>query len=82
MAKATARKPVPAPAAGPQDSAAVLKELEMVRRLLMLLAVKIGVTGPELGVALGLSKQRVSQLIAVRSIQKLKFNSSPGADGD
>ena len=56
---------MPAPAAGVQDSAAILNELEMIRRLLMLLAVKVGATGPELGVALGLSKQRVSQLIAI-----------------
>jgi hypothetical protein len=79
-AKAKARKPVSDLAA--QDSTAILKELEMIRRLLMLLAVKIGSTGPELGVALGVSKQRVSQLIAAGKIDKLSFNYSPGADND
>jgi hypothetical protein len=61
-------------AEGAQDSAAILKELEMIRQLLMLLVVKIGATTGEIGVAFGLTQQRASQLIAAGKIKKIKFN--------
>jgi len=76
-----AKKTMPSPA-GAQDSSAILKELEMIRRLLMLVAIKIGANGVELGVALDVSKQRVSQLIAAGKIKKIKFNSAAGEDDD
>jgi hypothetical protein len=64
------------PAEGAQDSAAILKELEMIRQLLMLLVVKIGATTGEIGVAFGVTQQRASQLIAAGKIKKIKFNTA------
>ena len=66
------------PAEGAQESAAILKELEMIRQLLMLLAVKIGATTGEIGVAIGVSQQHASRLIAARKIRKLKVNTAAG----
>jgi len=74
---AKAKKAAPATAVAAQDTTAILKELEMIRRLL---AVKIGASTGELGVALGVTQQRASQLIAAGKIKKLKFSSA--ADGD
>ena len=76
---AKAKKPAQ-PAAGPQDSAPVLRELETIRRLLMLLAVKIGATTGEIGVALDVTQQRASQLIAAGKIKKLRFTASEDDD--
>ena len=52
----------------------------MIRGLLMLLVIKIGGSTGEVGVALGVTQQRASQLIAAGKIKKLKFNSV--SDGD
>jgi hypothetical protein len=77
---AKAKKAAPPTAVAAQDTTAILKELEMIRRLLMLLAVKIGASTGELGVALGVTQQRASQLIAAGKIKKLKLSSA--TDGD
>jgi hypothetical protein len=46
----------------------------------MLLAVKIGATTGEIGLALDVTQQRASQLIAAGKIKKLTFNSGGGDD--
>ena len=78
MAK-TKRTPSAPPEA--QGSAALRKELETIRQLLLLLAIKIGATTGEVGAALGVTQQRASQLIAAGKIKKLAFNST-GDDDD
>jgi hypothetical protein len=62
------------------DSATIARELEAIRKLLMLLSIKLGATTTELGVALGVSKQRVSQLIAAGEIKKLSLRRSDQED--
>ena len=69
MAKTKKTPPVPeAP-----GSAALRRELETIRQLLLLLAIKIGATTGEIGAALGVTQQRASQLIAAGKIKKLRF---------
>ena len=53
------------------------KELEAIKKLLILLLVKLGATSDEIGGALGLSAQRVRQLVAMAKIQKIAL-SEPG----
>ena len=50
------------------------KELEAIKRLLILLLVKLGATSEEIGVALGLSPQRVRQLVATAKVKKITFS--------
>ena len=50
------------------------KELEAIKRLLILLLAKLGATSEEIGEALGLSSQRVRQLVATAKIKKIAFS--------
>jgi DNA-binding CsgD family transcriptional regulator len=52
------------------------KELESIKKLLILLLVKLGTTSDEIGDALGLSSQRVRQLVAIAKIKKIAFSGS------
>ena len=52
----------------------VQKELEAIKRLVILLLVKLGATSDEIGDALGLSAQRVRQLVATAKIKKITFS--------
>ncbi len=49
------------------------KELEAIKKLLILLLVKLGGTSEEIGEALGLSPQRVRQLVATAKVKKIAF---------
>jgi len=71
---ARTKKTISAPEA--QGSAALQRELETIRQLLLLLAIKIGATTKEIGAALGVTQQRASQLIAAGKIKKLRFNAA------
>ena len=51
------------------------KELEAIKKLQILLLVKLGATSDEIGDALGLSAQRVRQLVATAKIKKIGFSS-------
>ena len=48
-------------------------ELESVRRLLILLALKLGATSQELGTALGIDSSGIRKIINVRKIKKVEF---------
>jgi len=52
----------------------VQKELEAIKRLVILLLVKLGATSDEIGDALGLSAQRVRQLVATAKIKNITFS--------
>jgi hypothetical protein len=47
------------------------KEIEDVKRLLILLLVKLGSTSDEIGAALGVHHSRVRQLVPTRRIKKI-----------
>lgn len=49
-----------------------LKELEQIKRLLVLQLIKDGVTATEIGKALGITQQRVSQMFPVSKLKKTK----------
>ena len=50
-----------------------LKELQDIKRLLMVLLLKIGATPNDLGYALGVHPSRISQMLPVRKIGKSKL---------
>jgi hypothetical protein len=79
MAKTKKTPPATPEAPG---SVALRKELETIRQLLLLLAIKIGATTGEVGAALGVTQQRASQLIAAGKIKKLRFNAAAADEGD
>src|SRR5215475_10349624 len=58
----------------------LLKELQTIRALLMLTILKIGGTTEEIAAALGVTNQRVSQMIPASEIRKLKFESGREAE--
>jgi hypothetical protein len=47
------------------------KELETLKRLLMLLLLKLGATPQELGLALNVNSSRISQMFPTRRISKI-----------
>jgi len=47
-----------------------LKELEQIKRLLVLQLIKDGVTATQIGKALGITQQRVSQMFPVSKLKK------------
>jgi hypothetical protein len=47
------------------------KELETLKRLLMLLLLKLGATPQELGLALNVNSSRISQIFPTRKISKI-----------
>jgi len=49
----------------------VLEELQTIRQLMLLMILKFGGTAGEIGAALGVTQQRVSQMIPASKIQKL-----------
>jgi hypothetical protein len=51
--------------------ASVAKELDQVKRLLILLLVKLGSTSEEIGSALGVHHSRVRQMVPTGKIKKL-----------
>jgi hypothetical protein len=50
------------------------KEIEAVKRLLILLLLKLGATSDEIGLALNLDSSRVRQLIPVSKVQKIELH--------
>jgi hypothetical protein len=50
-----------------------VKELDQVKRLLMLLLVRLGTSSEEIGLALGVSDRRVRQLVPISKIKKLSL---------
>jgi hypothetical protein len=53
-----------------QESAAV-KELQNVRSLLILILLKLGASADEIGIALGVTGQRIRQLVPSGKIKRL-----------
>jgi len=51
------------------------KEVEDVKRLLILLLVKLGSTSDEIGAALGVHQSRVRQLVPTGKIKKISLSS-------
>ena len=49
------------------------KEIEDIKRLLILLLVKLGSTSEEIGAALGVHHSRVRQLVRTGRIKKIDF---------
>ena len=47
------------------------KELENIKRLLILLLVKLGASSPEIGGALGIDESAVRRLVPARKVKKL-----------
>lgn len=47
------------------------KDLEAVKRLLMLLLLKLGATPEELGMALNVNSSRISQMFPTRKISRI-----------
>jgi hypothetical protein len=47
------------------------KELESIKRLLILLLVKLGASSPEIGAALGIDESAVRRLVPARKVKKL-----------
>lgn len=47
------------------------KDLEIVKRLLMLLLLKLGATPQELGLALNVNSSRISQMFPTKKISKI-----------
>ena len=50
------------------------KELEGIKRLLILLLVKLGASSQEIGDALGLHHSRVRQLVATAKVKRIVFS--------
>lgn len=48
-----------------------VKELESIKRLLILLLVKLGASSPEIGSALGIDESVVRRLVPARKVKKL-----------
>ena len=57
------------------------KQLEDIKRLLMVLLLKLGATSEELGLALEVDSSRIRQILPVRKIQKISDDSQRGAKG-
>lgn len=64
------------------DQLKVMEELRDIRALLMLLVLKIGGTTEEVAAAMGVTNQRVSQMIPASKIKKLKLEGSQAKGGD
>lgn len=77
MAKKTSRERVDANGGGNQ--ALLPEELRSIKALLMVLALKIGASTNELGAALGVSGQRIRQMIPASEIKNLNLNVDSGA---
>lgn len=60
---------------GGVNQSGLLKELQTIRALLMLTILKIGGTTEEIAAALGVSNQRISQMIPASKIKKLQIES-------
>lgn len=49
------------------------KELESIKRLLILLLLKLGASSEEIGSALGVDSSVVRKMLPIRSIKKIEF---------
>lgn len=59
-----------------ENVASVAKELDQVKRLLILLLVKLGSSSEEIGSALGVHHSRVRQIVPTGKIKKLSLPST------
>lgn len=51
----------------------VAKEIEAVKRLLMLLRLKLGATSEEIGTALGVDSSAVRRMIPGKKVKRIRF---------
>ena len=56
-----------------ENDTKILKELDAVKRLMILLLIKLGSDSNELGMALGVSDATIRQMISMRKVKKLDF---------
>ncbi len=50
------------------------KEVEDIRRLLMVLLLKLGASSEEIGVALGVDSSAVRKMFSMKSIKRIEFS--------
>ncbi len=55
------------------ENAKILKELDAVKRLMILLLVKLGSDSKEIGMALDISDAQIRQIISMRKVKKVDF---------